>query len=360
MHSCKISFRVPAILNLGLSASKFTDVPNFRGDNASLDSFFSSQSGAASAGGPTVISASQISNGKSPQGLENFFSKKSKSSPGSDSESLKEIGPSEQRVAEDAGTPLKGDVSGRNIVSFFKRKENAKKEGIDGKEIQRSPHGCETESTEKSEDLKMKMNEKRSGRREDLKLGRKDGEVSTIQIDDGRGHGVKAEGESASGGFFQSKSSGHHSSRKSSPVFDGTEVEKDEDLDDSRKEFDEDTGSTLHGQDKTEVQATIEESLEDTDVEMKEDSDHVTCDRCQKSISAWDLPEHLDFHVAMDLQRKENGSGTAPSTSGSTVSHNSSVKTVAGKRKGKQQGPAAKKVKSDSNSKTLHSFFSQK
>lgn len=350
---------MPAIINLGLSASKFTDLPKFRGDNTSLDSFFSSQSGGAAAGGSSVISVPQKSNGKSPQGLENFFSKKSKSSPGSDSESFKEIGPTEQRVGVDAGTPLKGDVSGRNIVSFFKKKENAKK-GADGKEIKRTSHGCETESTEKSEDFKVGINEKRTGGKEDPQEGRRDGDISTTQIDDGRGHNVKEERESILRGFFQSKSSRHHSSRKLSPGFEGSEVAKDEGSDSSRKEFEEDTASRLHGEDKTEVQASIEESLEDTDVDMKKDSDYVTCDRCQKSISAWDVPEHLDFHVAMDLQRRENGGGTAPSTSGSTVSHNSSVKTVAGKRKGKQQGPAAKKVKSDPNSKTLHSFFSQK
>ncbi|KAJ8044503.1 DNA polymerase eta [Holothuria leucospilota] len=349
---------VPAIINLGLSASKFTDLPKFRGDNASLDSFFSSQSGGASAGGPSVISVPQKSNGKSPQGLENFFSKKS--SPGSDSESLKEIGPTEQRVAVDAGTPPKGDVSGKNIVSFFKKKENAKKEGVDGKEMQRTSHGCETESTEKPKNFKVVINEKRNGSKEDLQEGRRDGDISRKQIDDGRGHDIKEEGESVLRGFFHSKSSRNHSSRKLSPDFKGSELAKDEDSDSSRKEFDEDTASRLYGEAKTEVQASIEESLEDTDVDTKKDSDYVTCDRCQKSISAWDLPEHLDFHVAMDLQRRENGSGTAPSTSGSTVSHNSSVKTVAGKRKGKQQGPAAKKVKSDSNSKTLHSFFSQK
>jgi hypothetical protein len=30
----------------------------------------------------------------------------------------------------------------------------------------------------------------------------------------------------------------------------------------------------------------------------------VSCEKCGKAVSPFDLPEHLDFHVAQDLQRQ--------------------------------------------------------
>ncbi|XP_048580274.1 DNA polymerase eta isoform X2 [Nematostella vectensis] len=36
------------------------------------------------------------------------------------------------------------------------------------------------------------------------------------------------------------------------------------------------------------------------------DSDYMQCDTCKEMVSAWDLPEHLDFHFAEQLQRGDN------------------------------------------------------
>ncbi len=33
-------------------------------------------------------------------------------------------------------------------------------------------------------------------------------------------------------------------------------------------------------------------------------SDYSECEQCGKLVSAWDLPEHLDFHFAQQLQKE--------------------------------------------------------
>ena len=38
----------------------------------------------------------------------------------------------------------------------------------------------------------------------------------------------------------------------------------------------------------------------------KSDDRYVTCSKCSKSILAWDMPEHEDFHFARELQMEEN------------------------------------------------------
>ncbi|CAF1448883.1 unnamed protein product [Adineta ricciae] len=38
----------------------------------------------------------------------------------------------------------------------------------------------------------------------------------------------------------------------------------------------------------------------------KSDDRYVTCSKCNKSILAWDMPEHEDFHFARELQMEEN------------------------------------------------------
>lgn len=92
---------------------------------------------------------------------------------------------------------------------------------------------------------------------------------------------------------------------------------------------------------------------------LLDDSEYVTCDQCRDKISPWELPEHLDFHVAMALQEQENGLNMPSSSSSSAVGASMSNAGL-GKRKGAHQSgqsTPSKKYKVDSSNKTLHSFF---
>ncbi|XP_077991128.1 DNA polymerase eta-like [Glandiceps talaboti] len=84
------------------------------------------------------------------------------------------------------------------------------------------------------------------------------------------------------------------------------------------------------------------------------DTDVITCDKCSRIVSVWDVPEHHDYHFAMELQEQMNtiqspssNTNTAPSVSNISKKHGPS---------GKLARPAAKKNKVMNNS-TLHSFF---
>lgn len=119
---------------------------------------------------------------------------------------------------------------------------------------------------------------------------------------------------------------------------------------------------------------------EDTDPEGKNpplnvaEEDMLACERCGEKVLVWEMPEHNDYHFALDLQKSLSsfsGSATVSSSSSSsptvTTSPNvptvsfragsaSSGKSVRGKTKSRgQSGPQPKRQKSQGG--TLDSFF---
>lgn len=84
--------------------------------------------------------------------------------------------------------------------------------------------------------------------------------------------------------------------------------------------------------------------------------DLLKCDRCGKEVLVWEMPEHTDYHFALDLQ-KSLSSTTTSGTSGTSAS--SSPTPVRGKTKSRgQSGPQPKKHRSLSGGTgTLDSFF---
>ncbi|XP_070578564.1 DNA polymerase eta-like [Ptychodera flava] len=90
--------------------------------------------------------------------------------------------------------------------------------------------------------------------------------------------------------------------------------------------------------------------------DTKCDADVVECDKCGNMVSVWELPEHLDFHFAMDIQAQMNSqppvhtNGVAPSVA------NVGKKLGASGKAGQN---SKKKSKASTNS-TLHSFFKRK
>ncbi|XP_007545335.1 DNA polymerase eta isoform X2 [Poecilia formosa] len=99
--------------------------------------------------------------------------------------------------------------------------------------------------------------------------------------------------------------------------------------------------------------------------------DLITCERCGKEVLVWELPEHNDFHFALDLQTSLSSSiNSAVNTSSSTTSSSSSVSLVPLRAGGTTQstrgktktrgpsGPAPKRQRSQGGSMgTLDSFF---
>ncbi len=85
----------------------------------------------------------------------------------------------------------------------------------------------------------------------------------------------------------------------------------------------------------------------------------VTCEKCGKSVSPFELPEHLDFHMARELQRelsRQEAAASAPLVQQKTL-----ASATGGKRKGKEASAVEANKKSK---KTTHrdiaSFFNKK
>lgn len=89
--------------------------------------------------------------------------------------------------------------------------------------------------------------------------------------------------------------------------------------------------------------------------------DLLKCDRCGQEVLVWEMPEHNDYHFALDLQNSISSSTGSSSSSGSPAPLRGSVQHPQGKTKTRGQfGPAAKRPRSQGGSKgTLDSFFTK-
>ena len=79
-----------------------------------------------------------------------------------------------------------------------------------------------------------------------------------------------------------------------------------------------------------------------------DESDYIACEKCGNPISVWEMPEHMDFHFAMDLQKDLN---TVNNGTISTPSQSIKRKSVSSNVKGK------KKLKTGQSQGKLDSFF---
>ncbi|XP_026080567.1 DNA polymerase eta [Carassius auratus] len=71
------------------------------------------------------------------------------------------------------------------------------------------------------------------------------------------------------------------------------------------------------------------------------------CERCGQKVLVWEMPEHMDYHLALDLQR-----------SFSSASSDGPVQSSRGKSQAKtRSGPQAKRARVQGNRGTLDSFF---
>lgn len=84
--------------------------------------------------------------------------------------------------------------------------------------------------------------------------------------------------------------------------------------------------------------------------------DFHTCERCGQKVVVWDVPEHTDYHFALDLQKSLSSS--SPSTSGDSHVRAGTPQTSRGKSRTKiQGGPVAKRARAQRGTGTLDSFF---
>ncbi|XP_069092349.1 DNA polymerase eta isoform X1 [Pleurodeles waltl] len=82
--------------------------------------------------------------------------------------------------------------------------------------------------------------------------------------------------------------------------------------------------------------------------------DLVQCEKCAEKVVAWELPEHMDFHFALDLQNSFSVSSSSSITAPPSPALSSPLR---GKSKGKSTpSSSAKRPKRDS-SMTLDAFF---
>jgi len=73
--------------------------------------------------------------------------------------------------------------------------------------------------------------------------------------------------------------------------------------------------------------------------------DEVLCEKCDRRVSAWEMPEHLDYHFALELQKQEPGATTASRSFVLPKNGGSSSRSV--KRKSGEIGNSVKKSQSD-------------
>lgn len=83
--------------------------------------------------------------------------------------------------------------------------------------------------------------------------------------------------------------------------------------------------------------------------------DLLKCERCGKEVPVWEMPEHTDYHFALDLQKSLSSATPSPSPSPSA----SNAQSHRGKTKSRgQSGPQSKKPRTLSGGAgTLDSFF---
>lgn len=121
-------------------------------------------------------------------------------------------------------------------------------------------------------------------------------------------------------------------------------------------------------------QALFEDIKKESDTDLKlhpqsDVGDFVCCEHCGQDVLVWELPEHNDYHFALDLQKSLSSSNSSAVTSPSGASSFSSASPAPlrwgaaqpsrGKTKTRgQSGPAAKRQRSQGGSVgTLDSFF---
>lgn len=87
--------------------------------------------------------------------------------------------------------------------------------------------------------------------------------------------------------------------------------------------------------------------------------DLIKCEHCGKEVLVWEMPEHTDYHFALELQKSLSASTTSGNSTGSSSPVGGVAQSYKGKTKSRaQSGPQSKKARNHSGGAgTLDSFF---
>ncbi|XP_071491859.1 DNA polymerase eta-like [Diadema antillarum] len=96
--------------------------------------------------------------------------------------------------------------------------------------------------------------------------------------------------------------------------------------------------------------------------------DEIRCEKCHEIVPVWDYPEHVDYHVALELQESERAGARTSASAGATDSKPRPAPPIRiGKKRGRPPGSknGTKKARpgtdnSGPGTSTLHSFFKPK
>ena len=343
-------FRTPAIICLGISASKFIDAS--KNETACLDNFLRSNptethkapSTATKPEDDTTQSQRDKGNATKRNSLDFFFSP-------SQSVTSSQLQDDNKLTQQSKEVGVKKQVQKKHSLEHFftpsQRTEN------------KSPSEIETEH--------LGMNGSESTPNKNVRKGK------TTEISPGTS-------------FFKKKSARGFFAKKLQENSIGTEVNEDTNYDDNdvevRNAFEENVTELDVIEEPSEFKAdnTNDASFESRNVldnasvpststkpvshdHVSEQpiptSDEVLCEKCKQIISVWEYPEHLDYHFALELQNQTEIPSVDISKKQGPTSGVPQEK-MSGKRRGRPPGPSSKKAKIDSGSATIHSFFKPK
>lgn len=166
--------RTPAILNLGLSTTKFADVPEYRGDNASLDKYFNSQNEKGTKADTNTPSSHKGT--RSQQQLESFFTKKAST----ETDTGNVTNASTRSPGEDEN--VNGRMSKSKLSYFFKKSPN-----IDENRAVNAPpeisSGCKGSEGESDKNKELETNREEV---DEVRMGRVKGSDAEEVIDTAR------------------------------------------------------------------------------------------------------------------------------------------------------------------------------
>lgn len=125
--------------------------------------------------------------------------------------------------------------------------------------------------------------------------------------------------------------------------------------------FDSEDSASKAEIDKEETVETGIQQLSGTNTKPKIcDIDVMKCDVCGKQIVVWEMPEHHDYHFAMDLQKQVNAENRTVNVATPNNSHTNNLSGLSGKKRKAAHGnkSSSKKGKiSGTPVKTLDNFF---
>ncbi|XP_068597124.1 DNA polymerase eta [Brachionichthys hirsutus] len=112
-------------------------------------------------------------------------------------------------------------------------------------------------------------------------------------------------------------------------------------------------------EDMDKLNVVAEENLHSPCVDSE---DLLNCERCGRKVLVWEMPEHCDYHFALDLQNSLSSSTSSAVISSSSKTNTGSTTASGGKTKTRgQPGPQSKRHRSQVGSAgTLDSFFKKR